>query len=92
MYVGFLDSEKKYDRVSKEVLLRELINDVGGKFLIGIKSMYVNSLVSVRVKRRVKASFRSDSNVRQGYIMSSWLSKVYYYYYVWNLYRHVDLT
>ena len=43
MYVGFIDLEKAYDRVNREALRQVLrMYDVGGKFLSGIKSMYVD--------------------------------------------------
>ena len=44
--------------------------DVGGKFLSGIKSMYVESSACVRVKGVESERFRIDSGVRQGCIMS----------------------
>ena len=46
----------------------------------GIKSMYVDSLACVRVKRvkgGVSERFRIDSGVRQGCIISPWLFNVY---------------
>ena len=39
----------------------------------GIKSMYVNSLASVRVKGGESECFRVDSGVRQGCIIFLWL-------------------
>ena len=63
LHVGFMDLEKPYDRVNREVIIiwgvprslignREVLkrHDVGGKPLNGIKSMHVNSLICVRVK------------------------------------------
>ena len=51
VYVGFMDLEKVYDRVNREALWKMLrIYDVVGKFLNGTKSMYVNSLVYIRLK------------------------------------------
>ena len=43
---------------------------VDGKLLNGIKSMYVNSLAFVRVKRGESVGFRIKRSVRQGCIMS----------------------
>ena len=51
--------------------------DVGGKLLIGIKSMYVDSSACVRVKWSESERFRIDSGVRQGCIMSPSLFNVY---------------
>ena len=54
--------------------------DVGGKFLSGIKSMYVGSSTRVRVNR-VKWGksewFRIESGVRKGCIVSPWFFNVY---------------
>ena len=67
MYVGFM-----------EVLWQVLkMYDVGGKLLNGIKNMYVNSLVCVRVKGGKSECFRINSSVRQGCIMSLWVFNVY---------------
>ena len=41
------------------------MNDVGGKLLSGIKIMYFDSLVCVRVKRGESERLRIDSGVRQ---------------------------
>ena len=40
--------------------------DVGVKLLVGIKSMYVESLACVRLKGEENEEFRIDSGVRQG--------------------------
>ena len=67
-----------YDTVNREALWQLLIMyDVGGKQLKGIKSMYVNSLPSVRVKGGESECFRIDSGVRQGCIICHWLFNVY---------------
>ena len=44
-YVGFMDLEKAYERINREVLWQVLrMYDVVGKLLNGIKTMYINSL------------------------------------------------
>ena len=66
MYVGFMHVEKEYDRVNREALWQVLrMYDVDGELLIGIKSIYVNSLVCVRVKGSKSECFRIDSGMRQ---------------------------
>ena len=47
VYVSFIDLEKAYDRVNREILR---MYNICGKLLNGIKSMYVNNLAFVRVK------------------------------------------
>ena len=78
MYVGFTNLEKAYDRVNREVLLQVLrMYEMGDKLLNGIKSIYVNSLICVRVKGCESKCFRISSGVRQVCIMSPWLFNVY---------------
>ena len=49
--MGFIDLEKVYDWVNRELWWEVLrMYDVGGKLLGGIKSMYVDNLACVRVK------------------------------------------
>ena len=68
----FIDLEKAYNGVNREALWQVLgMYDVGSKLFSGIKSMYVDSLASVRVKGGESEQFRMDSGVRQGYILSS---------------------
>ena len=51
MYVGSIHLEKAYDRVNREALCQVFkMYDVGGKLLNGIKSLYVDSSVCVRLK------------------------------------------
>ena len=50
---------------------------LGGKLLNVIKSMYVNDLACVIVKWGESKSFRIDSGVREGYIMSLCFLNVY---------------
>ena len=53
--------------------------DVGGKLLDGINSIYVNGLACVKVKEGENECFRINNGVRQGCIMSPWLSM-----YIWT--------
>ena len=51
---GTIDLEKAYDRVNREALWQVLrMNDVGGKLLSGIKSTYVDSSASLKVKEGI---------------------------------------
>ena len=49
--MGFIDFKKEYDKVNRKGLRKVFrMYDVVGKLLNGIKSMYVDSLVCIRVK------------------------------------------
>ena len=50
---------------------------ISGKLLNGIRSMYVNSLVDVKMKSDESKSFRIYSDVTQGCIMSPLHFNVY---------------
>ena len=52
---------------------------MGDQLMSGMKSMYVDSLACVRVKKGENEWFRTDSGVRQRCIMSPWLFNVYMY-------------
>ena len=78
VYVGFIDLEKIYNRVNREVLWQVLrMHYVGDKLLNGIKSMYVNILACIRGKVGESESFRINNGVKQGCIMSLWLFNIY---------------
>ena len=71
VYVCFMNLEKAYNRPNREVLWHILrMYDVGGKLLSEIKSMYVNSLACVSIKRGESECFKIYSGVKQGCIMS----------------------
>ena len=71
VYVNFMDTEKAYARVNREVLWQVLrMYDVGGKLLDGIKSIYVISLACVRVKSGESKCFRFESDIGLLCIMS----------------------
>ena len=78
MYESFMDLEKVNDRVNREALwLVMRMYDVGGKLLNGIKSLFVNSLVCIRVKGGEGECFKINRDVRQDFIMSHWFFNVY---------------
>ena len=76
--MSFKDLEKAYGRINTEALWQVLRTyDVDGKHLNGIKTMCVNSLDCVKVKRVESECFRIDSGMKQGCIMSPWLFSIH---------------
>ena len=68
MYFAFLDLEKAYDRVDRDVMWNVLrLYGIGGRLLQGVKSLYVGSKACVRV----------GNEVRQGCVMLPWLFNLY---------------
>ena len=75
MHVGFIELEKAYDKVNREALWHVLkMYDLSEKHLNGIKSVCVNSLACVGIIEGENECFRIESGLRQGCIMSLWLS------------------
>ena len=75
--MGFIDLEKFYDRINRLALRQMLrMNDMGGKLLIGIKNMNVDSLARVRVKGG-NEEFWIHCGARKGCSMFLWLFNVY---------------
>ena len=62
---------RAYYSVNKETIWQVLrMYDVDDKLLNRIKSIYISSLICVRVKGGKNECFRTDGDVRQGCIMS----------------------
>ena len=58
--MDFMDLEKAYDWVNRKALCQVLrMYDVDGKLLSGMKSIYVNSPVCVRVKGGYERVFQN---------------------------------
>src|SRR5678815_3765702 len=78
LYLGFMDLQQVYDRINGEDLWQVLvIYGVGGRLLNGIKSMYDDSEVCVRINGVKSDWFNINSGVRQRCVTSPWLFNLY---------------
>ena len=78
MYFAFLDLEKTYARVDRDVMWNVLrLCGIGGRLLRGVKSLYVGSKACVRVGNEVSEWFPVRVGVRQGCVMLPWLFNLY---------------
>ena len=69
--MGFLDIEKAYDRVNREILCKVLGKiELSNKIVQIIRSMYVNTRAKYRLGEVVSDWVRSERGVRQGCILS----------------------
>ena len=74
--MGFMDLKKAYDKVDREDLWQVLkMYKARGK-LLGIKSLYVNSVACGRIKGGERECFKSNSGVSEGCIVSPCLFHV----------------
>ncbi len=74
LYAAFMDLEKAYDGVDREVLWSVLkICGVGGQLLKGTQTSYTEANSCVRVGWEFSESFVVEMGVRQGCVMSPWL-------------------
>jgi hypothetical protein len=64
VFVAFMNLEKYNDRVHRRAMW--IMYCVGGKTLSAIKSMYEESMVCIRIGRRLERKFRVDVRLRRG--------------------------
>ena len=78
MYVCFMDLEKAYDRVDRDILFSVLDNrGVKGGLLKAVKAFYRNSMAGVRLGHKMGELFEVKGGLRQGCVMSPWLFNLY---------------
>ena len=78
VYFAFLDLEKAYDRVDRDVMWNVLrLYGIGGRLLQGVKSLYVGSKDCVRVGNEVSEWFPETVGLRHGCVMLPWLFNLY---------------
>ena len=66
-YVSFIDFEKAFDWINRDLLLYKLImNGIDGKFYFAIKSLYCQTSSCVKLNNILSSSFNTISGVRQG--------------------------
>ncbi len=66
-YLAFLDAEKAFDRVDRDLLLYKLLRiGIQGHFYESIKNIYQNSYCSVNVNNMLMDWFNTKAGVKQG--------------------------
>jgi hypothetical protein len=74
----FIDFQKAFDFVDRELLLYKLLLDnVNGKFYQVIKCIYDSTLASIRINRNYTNWFNINFGVRQGDALSTTLFAIY---------------
>ena len=77
-YLAFLDAEKAFDRIDRELLLYKLqLNNITGHIYENIKSIYSDALCSVNVNNMLTDWFSSDSGLKQGDTLSPTMFNIY---------------
>ena len=77
-YVSFIDFEKAFDWINRDLLLYKLImNGIDGKFYFAIKSLYCQTSSCVKLNNILSSSFNTISGVRQGDNLSPTLFNIF---------------
>lgn len=77
-FVAFIDFEKAFDWIDRELLLYKLLTyNVDGKFYNAIKSLYFHSESCIRINKRYTDWFTTETGVRQGDVLSPTLFNIY---------------
>ena len=76
--IAFVDFEKAFDRVNRDLLIQKLRNiGLGNKMCANIKNIYSNCQCMVNVNSFLTDSFSSKTGVRQGDTLSPTLFNLY---------------
>jgi hypothetical protein len=78
VFAAFVDLEKAYDRINRNVLWKVLREyGVNERLIRCVKAMYDGSRACVRWNGSFSEWFGLDAGVRQGCVMSPWLFNIY---------------
>ena len=78
LFWNFMDLEKAYDRVDRDVLWKGVrLYGVGGKLLKSVQCCYFNSKACVRIGNEVSEWFSANVGVDQCCVMLPWLFNLY---------------
>lgn len=74
----FIDQEKAFDRINRNILWETLENyNVKGQLLDNIRAFYYNCTCVVRTREGLSDTFKTTTGVRQGCVLSPLLFNVY---------------
>ena len=77
-YVAYIDAEKAFDRIDRDMLLYKLLAcGVHGKLYHSVKSLYASSYNLINVNGHFSEAFRSKYGVKQGDCLSTTLFNIY---------------
>ena len=77
-YCAFIDFQKAFDRVDRDLLMFKLLNyGINGKLYFAVKSIYSSSFASVRINNIQTQSFDIPVGVRQGDNLSPTLFSIF---------------
>ena len=77
LYAAFIDFEKAYDRISRDVLLKKLYSlGIRGKIFNVIESMYKNDQSCIQIGNKRTDFFPVNMGVKQGCILSPTLFNI----------------
>lgn len=78
LYVAFIDFQKAYDTINRELLLKKIWNiGIKGRFHAMIREIYTDTKAEILVGGRVTEEFTADVGVRQGWPLSSVLFDIF---------------
>ena len=78
LYAAFIDFEKAYDRLSRDVLLTKLYSlGIRGKIFDVIESMYKNDQSCIQIGNKRTDFFPVNMGVKQGCILSPTLFNIF---------------
>ncbi|KAK6182054.1 hypothetical protein SNE40_009820 [Patella caerulea] len=77
-YCFYVDFSKAYDRVQREKLMYQLINNnIHGRMIVILRSIYRSVQARIRCESQLSDTFTCSAGLRQGCVLSPWLFAIY---------------
>ena len=78
IYSCFVDFEKAFDTIPRDLLFKKLFNmGINGNFFNILKHLYNDDTASLKMQNKISKPFRTNQGVRQGCVLSPLLFNLY---------------